>query len=378
MAPKQPAILQVLPALNSGGVERGTCEIAKTIVDRSWQSYVASTGGGLVNELEKSGTRHVRISTLKSHVLVFYSAWQLYKIIKQCNIDLVHARSRLPAWACYWASKWAKVPMVTTFHGAYGCQNHFKYFYNSVMVKGERVIAPSQFIVDHIKKTYKVPCSKIDLIYRGVDLEQFYPSAVSTHTIKLIRKKWQVQQGEMVFLLPGRFTAIKGHEILLRALAAFKDKNWKLILMGSWYGKEKYFEYIKKVIVDLDLESHVLIEPAQGAVQEAYAAADIVVCPSIKPESFGRTIAEAGAMAKPVITTNIGGGAEIVVSNETGWLVQPNSVDDLRKALGQAFKLEPERLGEIGKAAEERIRKKFTLTAMQSKTIKLYESVLKV
>ena len=378
MAPRKPAILQVLPALNSGGVERGTFEIANAIVDKGWQSYVASIGGVLVDELEKSGTKHLNISTLRSHALVLYSAWQLYKIIKEHNINLIHARSRLPAWACYWASKWAKVPMVTTFHGAYGCQNRFKYCYNSVMVKGDRVIAPSQFIAEHIEKTYKVPSSKIDLIYRGVDLKQFNPSAVSPDTIKLIRKKWQVNKGEMLFLLPGRFTAIKGHEVLLRAMAAFKDKNWKLILMGSWHGKEKYLEHVKKVIIELDLESRVLIEPAQGAIQEAYAAADIIVCPSTKPESFGRTIAEAGAMAKPAITTNMGGGAEIVVSNETGWLVQSNSVKSLQKALKNAFNLSSEQLDKIGKSAEVFIQKNFTLTAMQEKTTKLYEEVLKI
>lgn len=372
---KNPGILQVLPALNTGGVERGTCEIAQAIVEKGWRSYVASTGGKLAPQLEDAGTLHLTVPTLKSHALIFYSAWQLYKIIKKHKIDLVHVRSRAPAWACFYAAKWSKVPLVSTFHGAYGCQNSFKYHYNKVMTWGDKVIAPSQYIAQHIQQIYHVPPSKIDLIYRGVDLNQFNPAHVSKGQIQSIREQWQVKPHDRVFLLPGRFTAIKGHEDLIRAMAPL-DQKWKLILMGSWTGKERYLAHIQHLIAELKLADKVKIVPASATIQEAYAAADVVVCPSTKPESFGRTIAEAGAMARPIVTTNIGGGAEIVVPGKTGWLIPSQSIKDLREVIDSILSLDQQKLIDMGLSAQKHVEKKFPLSLMQQKTLAVYEKIL--
>ncbi len=372
---KELRVLQILPALNSGGVERGTLEISEALVKAGYPSFVASSGGALVPALERAGGHSLLVSTLKNHFLLFYSIQRLKSLIHQHRITLVHARSRAPAWAAYYAAKACHVPFITTFHGAYSIQNRLKKAYNTIMTKGDKVIAPSQFIYDHLLENYAVDPAKIELIYRGVDLEVFDSEKVSQKNIEKHHTAWGVQSGERVFIFPGRLTPIKGHERVIKGLQKHKNKPFKLIILGSWAGKEAYYERLNHLIDTCGLQEKVLIQPSSAHVEEVYASADCVLCPSTKPESFGRTSAEAGAMGKPVLATAIGGGKEIVLPGETGYLVAPQGQSEMDKVLEKLLMASDEELKRMGSNAKKHVCSTFPLSKMQDKTLEVYRSV---
>lgn len=365
----------MLPALNAGGVERGTLEISEALVKAGHPAFVASSGGKLTPTLERLGGTPLLVSSLKKHLLLPYSIQRLKALIKQHNITLVHARSRAPAWAAYYAAKACGIPYITTFHGAYSIQNRLKKTYNTIMARGEKVIAPSRFIYDHLIENYALPPEKIELIHRGVDLTVFNPDLISPEAIQTQRQGWNVSPEERVFLFPGRLTAIKGHENVLKTLKNHPKTAFKVVILGSWSGKKGYFERLNHLIQDLGLAANVLISPHTSSIATCYAAADAVLCPSTKPESFGRTIAEAGAMGKPVLTTNIGGGKEIVVPETTGFLVPPHDLTALDQALTTLLSLDKSDLIKMGRAAKAHIQTHFPLTKMQEKTLDLYQRV---
>jgi glycosyltransferase involved in cell wall biosynthesis len=374
--PSELRVLQVLPALNTGGVERGTLEIAQALTHAGHAAFVASTGGSLTPTLKKMGGTPLLVSTLKSHLLLPYSIARLRNLIKKHNITLVHARSRAPAWAAYYAAQAAKIPYITTFHGAYNIQNTLKKVYNTIMTRGQKVIAPSQFIHDHLVNTYSIDPSKIVLIHRGVDLEEFNTKAFSSEQIQSQRTEWKASPSDRVLLFPGRLTSIKGHEQVIKALKNQKNKAFKLIIIGSWHKKEAYYHHLTNLIKNLDLQENVLIYPNTPSIAKCYAAADCVICPSTKPESFGRTCAEAGAMGKPVLTSDIGGSKEIILPGQTGFLIPPHNLWAMEIAIEKVLTLSKENLNFMGKTARMHIQKNFPLSKMQQKTIDLYYEIL--
>ena len=184
-------ILQVIPALGSGGgVERGTVEIAEAITDAGGRALVVSVGGSQVHEIARAGGEHIELPLhSKNPVVIYKNILRLAALIERENVDLVHVRSRAPAWSALYAAKRTKRPLVTTFHGTYNTRNFIKRAYNSVMTKGERVIAISDFIAEHVHRLYGVPASRLRIIHRGVDLYRFNPANVSyKYIIKLFRK----------------------------------------------------------------------------------------------------------------------------------------------------------------------------------------------
>lgn len=347
-------ILQVVAGLHEGGVERGTLEMSEHILGTGAESYVASSGGRLVSDLEEKGARHFLLSLdRRTPWAIVKNAFALAAIIRRCDIDLVHARSRAPAWATLLACKATNVPFLTTFHGTHKIQTSFKRFYNSSMVRGERVVAISQFIRAHVIENYAVPPEKIDVAPRGFSPAEFNPDAISLQQVAQLRGSLGIGESDLAVSLPGRLTPWKGQVEFLASLARLTDlPGWKALLIGGAGKKLAYERKLRNLCKEYGLEDRVIFVGSQKNMVLYYAASDLVVSASIEPEAFGRVAVEAQAMAKPVIATAHGGSLETVVDGETGWLVPPADREAmtalLREILSGKYRLD--KLGLRGRA----------------------------
>jgi len=375
---RPPTVLQILPALGgSGGVERGTVEIAGAINSAGGRAVVASEGGLLVHDLTRVNAEHITLPVASKNPIVMYRNIQrLIDLIRTERVDVVHVRSRAPAWSAYFACQRTKVPLVTTFHGTYSIGNWLKRKYNSVMTFGDRVIAISTFIGGHVRRHYGVPVEKIRVIHRGVDLERFDPEKVSAERVIKLATEWRLPDGVPIVMLPGRLTRWKGQLVLIDAIAKMERKDIRCLLVGSDQGREDYRRELENRIVRHGLEEVVRIVNHCDDMPAAYKLTDLVVSASTDPEAFGRIVCEAQAMGRPVVATDHGGAKEIVIPDVTGWLTPPGDSDALAAAIETGLALDGPSRSRLATAAIEHVRKNFSKTQMCDKTLDVYNEVL--
>ncbi len=375
---KGPCVLQILPALGgSGGVERGTVEIAGAIVAAGGRALVASEGGPLVHDLGRVGAEHITLPVASKNPVVMYrNIERIIDVIRGHNVDLVHVRSRAPAWSAYFACRRAKVPFVTTFHGTYSIGNWIKRRYNAIMTRGERVIAISEFIGGHVRRHYGVPVDRIRVIHRGVDLQRFDPARVSAERVIKLATDWRMTDGLPVVMLPGRLTRWKGQTVLIEAMALLERRDVRCVLVGSDQGRIDYRDELEKLIESRGLSSVVRIVDHCDDMPAAYMLTDVVVSASTDPEAFGRVIAEGQAMGRPVIATDHGGAREIVDAGVTGWLTPSGDPAALAEKIATALALDEGARQRLADAAIRRIRATFSTTLMCDKTLAVYDEVL--
>jgi glycosyltransferase involved in cell wall biosynthesis len=370
--PQPPAILQVLPALVAGGVERGTIEIAEAIRDAGFRALVASAGGPLVAELEAVGARHIALPlATKSPAGIWRNAASLTSLVRGEGVAILHARSRAPAWSALIAARRAGAQLVTTYHGAYNEQFPGKRLYNSVMARGARVIAISQFIADLIAQRHATPRDRIRIIPRGVDPRRFDPARLPQDRIEAQRAAWGAAPGQPVILLPGRLTRWKGQAILVQALPRLPGAIG--VLAG---GGDSQAQALRAQADALGLGARLVLAGHVGAMDLALAAADIVVHASTEPEAFGRTVIEAQAMARPVIAADLGGPRETVAEGVTGWRVPPGDPAALAAALARVLAMPEAERAAVGQAARAAVLRDYTTAAMQGATIAVYRELL--
>ena len=376
-------ILQVLPELDTGGVERGTVDIARAIVDGGGVALVASQGGRLERELDRFGARHITLPLKSKNLFTMRrNIDALVDLIRAEGVDIIHARSRAPAWSAYFAARKAGIPFVTTFHGTYsGYNNLFKKRYNAIMTMGDQVIAISNHIADHIRKFYKMDSARLNIVPRGTNTDLFNPENVSQERLIALSNQWRLTGEEYVIMLPGRITRWKGHCFLIKALpAVFKalgHRNVRCLMVGSDQGRTAYRDEVLALTKKLGLEDIVHIVDHCADMPAAYMLADVVACPSTDPEAFGRIPSEAQAMGRPVVSTAHGGAMETVLPDETGWLVTPNQVDQLSVALVQILRLTPEKRAALAQKGRRHVIENYSLTQMAEKTLAVYEKALK-
>lgn len=370
-------ILQVVPALISGGVERGTLEIAKNIVRVGHNSIVISAGGPMVESLEDSGSEHITLNVAsKNPVTIWKNARKLANIIRSRNIDIVHARSRAPAWSCYMAAKATNVKLITTFHGIYNFKNFLKKFYNSVMTEGRSVIAVSNFVKKHIVDNYKVDPNKITVIHRGVNHNEFSKKKLSEDKLNQYREKYRVPADTPVLLLPSRMTRWKGHMVLIDALEKIKHLNFYCIMAGDLAKHPTYVSRIKEKIHQYKLQSHIQLFGNEPDIISLYGISDIVLSTSIEPEAFGRTIIEAQAMEKIVIATNIGGACETIQDGLNGFHVEPNDSIALAQKIEHCLSLiGSEQEKNMTMNARKTASENFSLEKMLKNTLAIYNHI---
>lgn len=372
---RPPAVLQVLPRLVTGGVERGTVEVAAALVAAGWKAVVASEGGPMVREIERAGAQHVQLPLAsKNPFTMRRNVERLAELARRERIDIIHARSRAPAWSARAAARRARCHFVTTFHNTYGDETWLKRRYNAVMAEGERVIAISRFVAEHAMRVYGVPPEKLRIIERGVDFTRFDPERVSAERVIHLAREWQLPDGVQLVMLPGRLTRWKGQLVLVDAVARLERRDLRCVLVGT--GTGRYRRQLLDTIARKGLGGLFQVIDDCRDLAAAYMLADVVVSASTRPEGFGRIIAEALAMGRPVIATDHGGAREIVTDGETGWLVPPADPEALSAAIAAALALTPADRLALAQRAIAHMRAHFTTWAMTDRTLAVYEEIL--
>lgn len=379
MAEKEMVIMQVLPALEIGGVERGTIEIASALKKAGIKNYVCSNGGKMVPELDRLGVEHIQLPVhSKNPLLMYLNARKIAKIVKEKGITLMHVRSRAPAWAVKWASQMTGVPFMTTFHGVYGVKPAIKKYYNVVMTQGVRMIAISEHVKKQVLRDYQMDESKIRLVHRGADTDRFNPEKVTQNQIEDLMKRHNIPEDKPIIMLQGRLTNWKGQLAMIEALQKMKHKDVTLLLIGHHQGRTDYYDELAAQINKLPPQTNVLIFALPGKdMPTVNLLSDIAVSASLKPEPFGRAMPEAQAMGKIVVAFNHGGAAETVEDGKTGFLVAPGDTDALAQKLDEILDMPLGARKKIEQAARASVLARFSIRNMQEKTIEVYKEIHK-
>lgn len=388
MAGKRPTILQIIPELDTGGAELSTVEIADAVVRAGGRALVLSEGGRLAPRITASGGAFVPFAAAtKNPVRMLWNAHQIRRMIASEGVDLVHARSRAPAWSALIAARRAGVPFVTTYHGAYNERTRLKRAYNAVMARGDVVIANSLYTKHLIEARYGTPAERVRVIYRGVDGSRFDPAAVSEERKAAVRARFGAGPDTRIVLQPARLTSWKGQSTVIAA-ARLLEQDGRLgdsliVLAGDAQGREAYRERLESEIREAGLAGKVVLPGHVEDVPAALAIAHLAVVASVEPEAFGRVATEAQAMGCPVIATDIGAPPETVAAvprvaagEATGWLVPPGDAGRLAAAMDEALSLSPEARAALGGRARARVLAHFSLDAMRRQTLEVYDSLL--
>ena len=370
---KSYSVLQVLPHLNSGGLVSGAVEISEALQKTGMNSFVASAGGRREREITKAGGKVINFSLgSKNPIIMLLNVYKLSRIIKKYKINIIHARSRAPAWSAYFAAKKMGIPFVTTFHGTYSIQNKLKKKYNSIMVKSDRVIAISRFINNHILSNYNIDKDKIVTIHRGINIERFNYLKVADERLISLLNIFNIPEDSFVVLLPGRITRWKGHILLIEAIFKLQRSDIICLFVGDSQGRNKYYAELEKTLDKFKLKNNFRIIPNQSDMATIYKLADVVVSSSLDPEAFGRVIVEAQAMGRPTISANHGGGSEIIIDGLTGWLFKPGDADDLSDKINKALSLNKDNRDKLAINAIKRAKLNFNNETMCAKTLQVY------
>lgn len=376
------SVMQVTPELNAGGVERTTIEMAEAIRRAGGLALVASAGGRLEPDLEAAGGELIRLPVdSKNPIVVAQNVGRIARAARERRINLIHARSRAPAWSAMWAARRLKLPFVTTYHGVYNAKSPLKRFYNSIMAKGDAVIANSEYTRSHVLREYDIDPKRVVTIPRGVDLDRFDVEKVKPADIANLRAQWGVSANDsrLVVILPARLTRWKGQLVLVDAVARLQNKRpglIKVILAGDPQGRRGYVTELEGAITRGGLRDVVSIVGHLSQIPAALAASDVAVFPSIEPEAFGRGAVEAGAMGVPVIAADHGGLAETVVNGETGLLTGPGDAKGLATALEKLIDAGPAARKAMGLRGRDRARLLYSKAALQASTLQVYDRLL--
>jgi len=382
-------VLQVIPKLGYGGAETGCYDLAHYLYEQNASSYIVTSGGTLTKFINK---KKVKLITLpvqsKNPILIFINTIILVMIILIYNINIVHARSRAPAWSCLFATKITRRKFVTTFHGTYNFSNSIKKFYNSVMLRSDLIIAGSNFIFSHINENYSSflnSSKKLLTIFRGISLEYFDSKQIkNSEELKLI-KEWKIDQSlsfyqKKIILFPGRLTSWKGQEMFIESLNIFKQKNpdkkFYAIILGSEQGRKIFKKKIQRLVEQYRLINDVIFVENCKNMPLAYKISDIVVSCSIEPEAFGRVAVEAQAMEKAIVASNIGGSKETIIDNKTGFLFKAGDIMSLSDKLSHVFELDETTLKSMGNEGRKNVINKFNVEKMCFSTYSEYKKLI--
>jgi glycosyltransferase involved in cell wall biosynthesis len=374
-------VLQVTPELNAGGVERTTIEMAEAISRAGGLALIASAGGRLEPDLKAAGGELIRLpASSKNPITVLLNAWRLMRLVRQRNVSIIHARSRAPAWSAWIDARLTGTPFVTTFHGIYNARNPLKRFYNSVMARGDNVIANSEYTREHILEFYGCADPQhLTAVPRGVDLAVFDRNGLDENDVTALRTQWSAD-GRCTIIVPARLTRWKGQLTMIEAIALVEQHRpgvLKVVFAGDAQGRQAYVAEMNAAIERHGLRDTVAIVGHLRQMPLALAASDFAVFPVIEPEAFGRGAVEAQAMGVPVIASNLGGFTETVIEGENGFLVPPGVPLPLAGAIERMIDLGPETRAAMGVQGRDRVRRLYGKTALQTATLAIYERTLR-
>lgn len=389
LAPRKPTILQIVPRLDTGGAELTTLEITAALTKAGASALVATDGGRMAGEITRLGGDLISMpAASKNPARMIANARMLSRIVAERGVDIIHARSRAPAWSALIACRGSRIPFVTTYHGAYAGSGALKTFYNSVMGRGDRVIANSAFTAQLIRERHAAPPDRLRIIHRGVDLERFALAPASEPgRVSRLRQQLGIGEDQRVILQAARLAGWKGQRITIEAAARLKARaglaGVVFVLAGDAQGRDGYEGELRRQITEAGLEKLVLLPGHVADMPAAFEMAHVAVIASTEPEAFGRTATEAQAMGCPVIATSIGAPPETVLAppevateQRTGWLVPPADADRLAAAIEEALRMDATARKELGARARSHVEKHFSLQRMQHDTLAVYDELL--
>ena len=377
-------VLQVIPRLGYGGAETGCYDLAHYLPENNCSSYIVTSGGELLKFIDQKKVKLIKLPVhSKNPILMLFNSIALVFIILFCNISIVHARSRAPAWSCLLATKITRRKFVTTFHGSYNFKNSIKKFYNSVMVRSNLIIAGSNFIFSHIRENYSKYLDlkkKFLVIFRGINVDYFDSSTVSEVEEDNLLSRWGMTKDKKLILMPGRLTAWKGQEVFIEALKLVNEElghqSFYAVILGGDQGRNVYSKKIKRLAEQYRLVPQLKFIEHCKNMPLAYKVSDLVVSASIEPEAFGRVAIEAQSMEKPIIASDIGGSNETIKDNVSGFLFKSGNAESLSKKIIEVLNLDESRLKLIGNEGRKNIIKKFNVEKMCFSTYSEYKKLL--
>ncbi len=378
-------VLQVIPKLGYGGAETGCYDIAHYLAEKDCGSWIATSGGDLLKFVKKNKVKIFRLPVhSKNPIMIILNAFILSFLILINKINVVHARSRAPAWSCYFACLITNTNFVTTFHGTYNFKNKIKKFYNSVMLKSKLTIAGSNFIFGHINDNYNEYLSKkrkLRVIFRGINIDYFNPKNISILKQEKLKKEWKLDNNKFTILMPGRLTYWKGQEKFIEALNILGEDynltNFQAILLGSDQGRKVYFKKLVSLVERYNLTKKIHFVQHCKEMPLAYSLADVVVSASVEPEAFGRVAVESQSMGKPIVASNIGGSKETILNKKTGFLYKHDDPRELAKSLNTVIQLNHEELKLMGNEGRKNVTKKFDVEVMCDSNLREYKRLFK-
>lgn len=394
MSQQRPTILQIIPELETGGAELATIEIAEAVCRAGGRALVLSEGGRLAARLAAVGGELVPFpAATKNPARILFNARQIRRLAISEGVDLIHARSRAPAWSALLAARKAGLPFVTTYHGAYGEKGRLKRWYNGVMARADVVIANSGYTADLIRSRYGTPDARLVVIQRGVDGGRFDPAAIPEARVAALREAWGVAPGQQVILHAARLTGWKGQAVVIDAAARLAarqgaaagrgEPGWVVVFAGDAQGRDAYATSLRQQAEAAGIADRIRFAGHVDDMPAAFKAAHVAVVASTEPEAFGRAATEAQVMACPVIATRIGAPQETVLAApavaaaaRTGWLVPPGDADALAAALDEAMHLPAAERAALGARARAHVLARFSLAQMKAETLAVYDRLL--
>ena len=380
-------ILQIIPSLNAGGAERTTIDIADALSHAGARALVACEGGRLVSELQAKGGVLIPFPAgTKNPFAMALNVSKLATIIRDEGVDIIHARSRAPAWVALGAARLTHTPFMTTYHGAYSGRSSAKILYNSVMARGDMVIANSHYTSSLITGLHPEAAARIHVIHRGTDFRVFSPAAFDTARVQRLRSAWNLDPADRVVLVAARMTAWKGHKDMIEAGRLLRTRghaDLRIIFAGDPQGRDAYLKDLDDLIEASGLSGMIRHVGHCTDMPAAYLAASVVAVPSTQPEAFGRSAVEAQAMGAPVVVTDLGAVPETVLAppdvlprDRTGWRVPPSNPAALADALDEALSLGASGRDALAARARAHVTSLFSLDRMCADTLALYTAVL--
>ena len=377
-------VLQVIPNLGYGGAETGCYDLAHYLSEKGCKSYIVTGGGALIKFVRKDKVKIIKLPVAsKNPLLILFNTLALSLIILFLNINIVHARSRAPAWSCILSCFLTRRKFVTTFHGTYNFSNKLKKFYNSVMVKSNLVIAGSNFIFNHINENYfkyQNPKNKLMVIFRGINLDFFSKKNVSEKKKNELINNWKIDTDQFIILLPGRLTKWKGQEMFIEAInlvnKEIDPETFNVIILGSDQGRKIYKQKLLRLVEQHRLANQVKFIDNCKNMPVAYKISDLIVSSSIEPEAFGRVVVEAQSMEKPIIASNIGGSKETIINDKTGFLFEAGKPASLSKKIIEVMQLDETTLKSLGNEGRKNVIKKFNIEKMCFSTYLEYKKLI--
>jgi glycosyltransferase involved in cell wall biosynthesis len=379
-------VLQVIPKLGFGGAETGCYDLAHFLAEQNCKSFLITSGGQLLKYVRRDKVKVIRLPVhSKNPIIIFINFMIIFFILLIYKIDIVHARSRAPAWSCLWACFLSRKKFVTTFHGTYNFSSKLKHFYNSVMVRSKLTIGGSNFIFSHINENYHKYLNpkkqKLMVIFRGINLEFFNEKNTSEKKASTLTLSWNIDKKNFIILLPGRLTKWKGQEIFIEALNLLieehNNENFHAIILGSDQGRDVYSKKLTLLVERYRLGKKITFIENCKEMPLAYKLSNLVISSSIEPEAFGRVAVEAQAMNKPIIASDIGGSRETVLNSKTGLLYKYNDSKELAKAINKIMKMDKQSLRLMGELGRKNVEKKYNVDQMCQTTFTEYKKLLK-